>query len=104
MRHVTRLWAALLIALAFGGVAIVVATGAGELSWFNNADRELPRNQDGAPGHPASAVAGERESESMPSGEPGVFDDYILFGQSAAFSGPATVSYTHLTLPTKRIV
>lgn len=89
MRQVTRLWAALLITLAIVGVAIVVATSTGGLSWFDNADGELAKNQDSAPGQPVPAVAGEPDSESMPSGEPGVFDDYILFGQSAAFSGPA---------------
>ena len=89
MKHITRLWAALLIALAIGGVAIVVAISTGGLSWFSNADGELPTNQDGAPGQLAPDIAGERDSEAMPSGEPGVFDDYILFGQSAAFSGPA---------------
>ena len=87
MRQVTRLWAALIIALAIGGVAIVVAISTGGLSWFDNADGELPTNQDGAPGQPAPDAAGA--SEPIPSGEPGVFDDYILFGQSAAFSGPA---------------
>ena len=89
MRHVTRLWAALLIALAIGGVAIVVATSTGGLSWFSNADGELPKNQDTALGQPVPAVTDEPDSGSMLSGEPGVFDDYILFGQSAAFSGPA---------------
>lgn len=89
MRHVTRLWAALIIALAIGGVAIVVATSTGGLSWFDNADGELATNQDGAPGQLAPDVAGGSDLESVPSGEPGVFDDYILFGQSAAFSGPA---------------
>ena len=87
MRQVTRLWAALIIALAIGGVAIVVAISTGGLSWFDNADGESPTNQDGAPGQPAPDAAGA--SEPIPSGEPGVFDDYILFGQSAAFSGPA---------------
>ncbi len=89
MRHVTRLWAALIIALAIGGVAIVVATSTGGLSWFDNADGELATNQDGAPGQLAPDAAGGSDPESVPSGEPGVFDDYILFGQSAAFSGPA---------------
>ena len=89
MRQVTRLWAALLITLALGGVAVVVATSMGGLSWLDNADGELPKNQDGAPGQPAPDVSGGPEPGSMPSGEPGVFDDYILFGQSAAFSGPA---------------
>ena len=85
----TRLWVALLTTLAIGGVAIVVAISTDGLSWFDNADGELPENQDGALGLPAPDVAGGPVSESMPSGEPGVFDDYILFGQSAAFSGPA---------------
>ncbi|MXY22373.1 MAG: ABC transporter substrate-binding protein [Dehalococcoidia bacterium] len=89
MRHVTRLWAALIIALAIGGVAIVVATSTGGLSWFDNADGELATNQDGTPGQLAPDAAGGSNLESVPSGEPGVFDDYILFGQSAAFSGPA---------------
>ena len=89
MRHVTRLWAALIIALAIGGVAIVVATSTGGLSWFDNADGELATNQDGAPGQLVPDVAGGSDPDSVPSGEPGVFDDYILFGQSAAFSGPA---------------
>ena len=89
MRQVTRLWAALIIALAIGGVAIVVATSTGGLSWFDNADGELATNQDGAPGQLAPDAAGGSDPESVPSGEPGVFDDYILFGQSAAFSGPA---------------
>ena len=89
MRQVTRLWAALIIALAIGGVAIVVATSMGGLSWFDSADGELSTNQDGAPGQLAPDAAGGSEPEFVPSGEPGVFDDYILFGQSAAFSGPA---------------
>ena len=89
MRQVTRLWAALIIALAIGGVAIVVATSTGGLSWFDNADGELATNQDGAPGQLVPDVAGGSDPDSVPSGEPGVFDDYILFGQSAAFSGPA---------------
>ena len=89
MRQVTRLWAALIIALAIGGVAIIVATSTGGLSWFDNADGELDTNQDGAPGQLAPDAAGVSEPEAVSSGEPGVFDDYILFGQSAAFSGPA---------------
>ena len=89
MRQVTRLWAALIIALAIGGVAIVVATSTGGLSWFDNADGELATNQDGAPGQLAPDATGGSDPESVPPGEPGVFDDYILFGQSAAFSGPA---------------
>lgn len=87
MRQVTRLWAALIIALAIGGVAIVVAISTGGLFWFENADGELPTNQGGALGQPAPNAAGT--SEPILSGEPGVFDDYIIFGQSAAFSGPA---------------
>ena len=78
--------AALLLAVALGGVAVIVATSVGGLSWFTSSEDEVPKNQNNAPGAVASAV----EAESIPLGEPGVFDDYILFGQSAAFSGLAS--------------
>ena len=87
MKNAPRLLAALLIAVVVVGVVIIAATGLGGLSWFSSSDGEVPQNQDSAPGEPAPAAA--QETEPVPTGEPGVFDDYILFGQSAAFSGPA---------------
>ena len=89
MKQISRLVAALLLAVALVGVAIVAAINVGGLSWFNSTETEVPTNQDNAPGVVASAVGENGEIESVPLGEPGVFDDYILFGQSAAFSGPA---------------
>ena len=89
MKNISRLLTALLIAVALGGAAIIVATGAGGLSWFSDTGGEVPENQDSALGESAPAIAKEVEAEPTPLGEPGVFDDYILFGQSAAFSGPA---------------
>ena len=82
--------AALLLAVALGGVAVIVATSVGGLSWFTSSEDEVPKNQNNAPGAVASAVGAESEAESIPPGEPGVFDEYILFGQSAAFSGLAS--------------
>ncbi len=37
--------------------------------------------------HPHSTAVGMIEGEEK--GDPGIFDDYVLFGQSAAFTGPA---------------
>ena len=90
MKQKHRLVAALLSAVALGGVAVIVAISVGGLSWFNSTEAEVPTNQDNAPGVAASAVGENSEAESVPLGEPGVFDDYILFGQSAAFSGLAS--------------
>ena len=90
MKQKHRLVAALLSAVALGGVAVIVAISVGGLSWFNSTESEVPTNQDNAPGVAASAVGENSEAESVPLGEPGVFDDYILFGQSAAFSGLAS--------------
>ena len=42
-----------------------------------------------------------RYVDALPHDEYGVDDNYTLIG---AFTDPVAVSYTHLTLPTKRIV
>ncbi len=90
MKHIPRLLAALLVTLALGGVAFIIATSTDRLSWFGNADTESQVGRDNAPGGVTSPVAVNLEPEPSHPGEPGVFDDYILFGQSAAFSGPAS--------------
>ena len=90
MKQINRLLAALLLAVALGGVAVIVAISVGGLSWFNSDEAEVSANQDHASSVVASAIGDRAEAEPVPLGEPGVFDDYILFGQSAAFSGLAS--------------
>ncbi len=90
MKHISRLFAALLFALALGGVAIIIAISTGGLSWFDSADTEVQMNQGDAPSEVTPSVVEEPQPETVQLGEPGVFDNYILFGQSAAFSGPAS--------------
>ena len=80
---------ALLFAAALGGAAVIVGISIGWLTWFDVSGVQVSENQGGSPSEPAPVVAQETEPEPTPLGEPGVFDDYILFGQSAAFSGPA---------------
>lgn len=86
MKNAHRLLAALPLALALVGAALILPA-CGGLPWFSGAEVEVSQNQDSAAGDSSPAVA--QEAEPVPTGEPGVFDDYILFGQSAAFSGPA---------------
>ena len=90
MKQIYRLLAALLIAAVVGGAVIFIFAAIGGLSWFNRADGEIQTDSDSAPSELASDTTPEPDDEPVPLGEPGVFDEYILFGQSAAFSGPAS--------------
>ncbi len=83
----SRLLAVLLLVMALCGVLVVVFTITGGLSRFDNADSGVQTNQDSAPSEVASPDP--LVPDPVQTGEPGVFEDYILFGQSAAFSGPA---------------
>ena len=90
MKQIPRPLATLLFALALGGAASILTVCAGGRFWFNDTEGEVPKNQESAPGEVAQTVSEGRESDEILLGEPGVHDDYILFGQSAAFSGPAS--------------
>ena len=85
MKSATRLLAALPLALALVGAALI-SPACGGLPW---SDGEAQPNRGAAPENQPAPAAERTEPETVPLGEPGVFDDYILFGQSAAFSGPA---------------
>ncbi len=89
MKQIYRLLAALLIVAVIGGAAVFIAVATSGLSWLNSASDEIQTDSDSAPSELASTIAPKTDDESAPPGEPGVFDDYIIFGQSAAFSGPA---------------
>ena len=87
MRLRLGLFAAALLALGIGGVAIIAVFGS--IFGWNPFDRSGSTQPD-------PSLAAELEQEPAPTdpdesgaGEPGISDESVLFGQSAAFSGPA---------------
>ena len=90
-----RLWGGLfavaLLALGIGGVAIIAVFGS--IAGWNPFDRSGSVQPD-----PSLAVGVEQEIAPTDAGEPGVSDQSIIFGQSAAFSGPAKELGTNMRL------
>ncbi len=96
MRLWVGLFAVALLALGIGGVAIIAVFGS--IAGWNPFDRSGSVQPD-----PSLAVGVEQEiaptdADEADAMEPGVSDQSIIFGQSAAFSGPAKELGTNIRL------
>ena len=96
MRLWVGLFAVALLALGIGGVAIIAVFGS--IAGWNPFDRSGSVQPD-----PSLAVGVEQEiaptdADEADAMEPGVSDQSIIFGQSAAFSGPAKELGTNMRL------
>ena len=96
MRLWVGLFAVALLALGIGGVAIIAVFGS--IAGWNPFDRSGSVQPD-----PSLAVGVEQEiaptdADEADAMEPGVSDQSIIFGQSAAFSGPAKEFGTNMRL------
>ena len=91
MRLRLGLFAVALLALGMGGVAIFALFGG--IAGWNPFDGSEPVELD-----PSLVEEVEQEIVPTEAGSPGVFDQSIIFGQSAAFSGPAKELGTNMRI------
>ena len=96
MRLWVGLFAVALLALGIGGVAIIAVFGS--IAGWNPFDRSGSVQPDPSLAVGVGQEIAPTDADEADAMEPGVSDQSIIFGQSAAFSGPAKELGTNMRL------